>query len=126
MFDSLRTDTRHALRTLTRAPGFAFVAIVSLALGIGANVTVFSIINGLLLRPLPVADPRELVSLYRERGQLTGGSFSYPNFEDIAGSTQTLRLTAFTTPGMQVSVRIGGTQAVATPAAFVSRDYFSV
>jgi hypothetical protein len=127
MSDTLRTDTRHALRALRANPGFALVATLSLALGIGANATVFSIINGLLLRPLPVHEPAGLVSIYARRGEVSAGSLSYPDFEVIEGTTQTLqRVTAFTPPGTQVSLRVDNTQAEATPAALVSRDYFTV
>jgi predicted permease len=127
MFDTLRTDTHHALRALRANPAFALVATLSLALGIGANATVFSIINGLLLRPLPVHEPAALVSVYARRGEVSAGSLSYPDFEDIERSTQTLqRVTAFTPPGTQVSLRADNAQAEATPAALVSRDYFAV
>lgn len=61
MRDSVLQDLRYALRTLRRTPGFALVTILSLALGIGANTAIFSILNSLLLKPLPVDKPNELV-----------------------------------------------------------------
>jgi hypothetical protein len=57
-------DLRYAIRTLLKSPGFTLVVILSLALGIGANSTMFSVINGVLLRPLKFREPDRLVALY--------------------------------------------------------------
>ena len=59
------TDLRYAVRGLRRSPGFAVVAVLSLALGIGANTTIFSVASALLLRPLAVAQPERLARVYR-------------------------------------------------------------
>ena len=61
MIDSLRNDVAYALRTIGRNPGFAVVAVVTLALGIGANTAIFSLVNPYLFRPLPFDDPDRLV-----------------------------------------------------------------
>ena len=58
------SDTRYLVRTLRRQPGFAIVAVLTLALGIGANTAVFSVLNGVILEPLPYEEPSELVRLY--------------------------------------------------------------
>jgi predicted permease len=80
--DSLLQDVRYALRVLARAPAFTAIALVTLAIGVGANATVFSFISALLLRPAPgVADPRSLVSIYTsDFSSGPYGDSSYPDF----------------------------------------------
>src|ERR1700752_1696018 len=78
-------DVRYAVRTLLKKPGFAAIAGVTLALGIGANTAIFSVVNAVLLRPLPFPDPDSLVAVFEtdtQRGQVRG-SHSYPNFMDL-------------------------------------------
>ena len=76
-------DLRIAIRRLRHNAGFAAIAIVTLALGIGANTAVFSVINQVLLRPLPVADAQQLVSLNEVMGRNETPTFSYPNYRDL-------------------------------------------
>ncbi|MCC6368436.1 MAG: ABC transporter permease [Bryobacterales bacterium] len=83
---SLVQDLRFALRTMTRSPLFSTVAIVSLALGIGANTAIFTLMDQLMLRQLPVKDPRQLVMLY-QKGANNGSNMgdrmqSYPIYQD--------------------------------------------
>jgi predicted permease len=82
--NTLLQDLRYGLRMLARNPGFTAIAILSLALGIGVNTSIFSLVNAALLRPLPVDRPSQIVSL---RASLKGGSdtfnLSYPAYEDI-------------------------------------------
>lgn len=83
--DVLAQDFRYAARTLRRAPSFSLTVIVTLALGIGATTGVFSLINGLLLRELPVKDPHRLVTVSSQvavgQGRLAGSGWSYPMWE---------------------------------------------
>ena len=83
--DTLLQDLRYGVRMVLKHPGFSATAIVVLALGIGANIAIFSIINAMLLRPLPIHRPGELVGVYVERTTAPGGyrAFSYPNFQDL-------------------------------------------
>jgi predicted permease len=76
----LRRDVRYAIRTLRRSPGFAATAIISIALGVGANTVVFSAVNALALKPLPVSDPSRVVFVQRE-GPFVAHSF--PLFRDL-------------------------------------------
>ncbi len=83
LLDSLAQDVRLGLRALRMRPGFTAVALVSLALGIGANTAVFTLVNEAFLRPLPVAAPEELVSLNNDASRSMFPAFSYPNYEDF-------------------------------------------
>src|SRR5690242_5860437 len=80
---SILGDLRYALRALDKHRGFAAVTVLSLALGIGANTTVFTLVDAMLLRPLPVAEPLRLAAVYtadaRNPGLLLN---SYPNYKD--------------------------------------------
>ena len=87
-------DLRYSLRTLRNSPGFALIAIVSLALGIGANSAMFSLADALILRPLPVPDSSKLVAVQSQlRGEAVGGIFqysglSYPDYADLRDRNQ--------------------------------------
>lgn len=90
--DSLVRDIRYAFRTLGRAPGFTFVVILMLALGIGSNTAIFSLLDQLLYKPLPVHDPGALVQLdgpgaFRGRTQ-NNQTFSYPMYRDFRDRTE--------------------------------------
>ena len=118
-------DVRYAVRTLLRAPGFLIVAVLTLALGIGANTTVFTLINGLLLKePAGIAQPDRLVRIGRGEAP-TFDNWSYPVYQDLREQADWYSgVAAFASAGTAIIGR--GQDASAVPAQVVSDNYFDV
>jgi putative ABC transport system permease protein len=85
--DEITQDVRYGLRGFRKNPGFTAVAIVTLALGVGANLAIFNVFDALLLRPLPVPDASELISMTRWQQGNSGAHFSYPQVEQLSEHT---------------------------------------
>jgi len=123
---TLLQDLRYGARTLLKKPGFTLIAVVTLALGIGANTAIFSVVNAVLLRPLPYAEPERLVALWEgnKRRPESRNSISYPNFFDWRAQSQSFeRMASYYTNNMALT-------DIATPvnlrSAVVSPDLFAV
>ncbi len=123
--NALWQDTRYAFRMLKKSPGFTAVAVLTLAIGIGANIAMFSVVNGVLLRPLPFADSDRLVVVQqrsKQQGWTTG--WSYPDFLDWREQNQVFEEFAAYTP--QEFDLIESTGAGKINGAFVAGNFFSL
>ena len=84
-------DLRYAARTLSKSPSFTILAVITLGLGMAVNTTIFSVINGLILRPLPVPHAEQIVVLALQQGGVPGNQkFSHPDYEDIRDQAYSL------------------------------------
>lgn len=122
-FERLIQDLRFGARMLAKSPGFAAVAILTMTLGIGANTALFSIVNGILLNPLPYPDPEQLVTLAESKPNFDSGSISFPNFRDWRKDNRT-----FSMMGMSRSYSYsltGRGEAEQVSAEFISSDYLA-
>ena len=120
--ESIAADVRYALRALRATPGFALVAILSLGLGIGANTAIFSLLNAVVLRTLPVERPDELLQVTMG-GDQGGSEFTNPIWEQIR-DRQHVFSGAFAYGGAFFNLRPGGEVRLAR-GSLVSGDYFS-
>ena len=87
LLENLTTDLRYGVRMLRKRPGFTAVAVLSLAIGIGANTAIFSLVNAIILREVPFDRPEELVDVHFQLPSFSLPTLSYPDFEDLRDGT---------------------------------------
>jgi predicted permease len=121
---TLVEDIRYGLRMLRKAPGFTLVAVLTLGLGIGANTALFSVVNGVLLSPLPYPHPEQLVTLHESKPNFETGSISYPNFRDWQKENKTFSAMAISRSS---SVGLtGDAEPEQLSAELITSDFFSL
>ncbi len=120
--DSFTQDLRHALRLLRNSPGFTFAAVAALALGIGANTAIFSVLNTVILKPLQYPDPERLVMFLNVSPQGSGGGASQTKFNVWRRQTAAFQdVSAYRFSVVNIT---GDANPEQVPAGYVSSDFF--
>jgi len=120
--ETIIQDLRYALRVLRKNPGFTFVTVFTLALGIGATTAIFGVVYGVLLRPLPYDKPDQIVQLWEVSDRGHRMNFTDPNFEDLRSQGHSLQGLAEYAAWVQPV--LGGAEPTRTMVASVSQDFF--
>ena len=117
-------DIRYAFRMLLKKPGFTLVVVLTLALGIGANAAIFSVVKGVLLNPLPYPNPEQLVTFHQSKPNFDTGAIPYPNFVDLQRENQTFTSMAVARGAGFTLIGVGDAERVT--ARMVTADFFAV
>jgi putative ABC transport system permease protein len=122
--ERLMQDLRYGFRMLAKSPGFTVVAVLTLALGIGANTALFSVVNGVLFNPLPYPHAEQLVWLAESKPNFATGSISFPNFRDWQKDNRTFSgMAVYRSYNFNI---LGLGDAEQVRARFITSDFFSV
>jgi len=117
-------DLRFGVRTLAKNPGFAVVAVLTLALGIGASTAIFSVVDAVLLRPLPYPNPQQIVTVKEQEAHGHRAHLADPNFLDFRSQNHTLAaLATFSSGSQSIS---GGSEPVRVDVGYITQDFFKV
>ncbi len=122
--DGILQDFKYAIRTLARSPAFTVVAVLTLALGIGANTAIYSLVDGVLLRPLPYEDSDEIVRVMERNDAFSTMSVAWPNYVDWREQNRTLESLAVY--AAYSTTILGGERPVQGTGAMVSEEFFDV
>src|SRR4029450_5614212 len=112
----------HSFRLLLKNPGFTIVAVLTLAIGIGANTAIFTVVNGILLRPLPYPNPDQIVRLWEQTERAPRVAVSMPNFRDWRESATTFEAMAAYQGGRETV--LGGKEPVFADVYLVTDGFF--
>lgn len=121
---ALAQDLRYALRQLRKSPGFTSVAIITLALGIGATTAIFSVVYGVLLRPLPYSDPNRIMAIFEVNTTGTWSRLADPNFDDFRDQNRSFREMA--KYSAYIAPVSGASQPSRSMVSHVSPDFLTV
>lgn len=124
MISSLLQNLRYAVRQLGKNPGFAALTILTLALGIGATTAIFSVVYGVLLRPLPYSDPSRIVAIFEITPKGTWNRLADPNFDDFRDQSHSFQ--AIAKYSADITSVSGGSQPTRTNVASVSAEFLRV
>jgi len=124
LMETLWNDARYGARMLARTPGFALVAILTLALGLGANTAIFSVVNALLIKPLPLPESERLISLNGLDSKGRQQYLSFPDFEDL--QKQATLFEGFSAMVPQSANLTGRPEPIRVRGGFVSDNFFKV
>src|SRR5512138_542373 len=120
----LLQDVRHAIRQFTKMPGLTLVLLITIALGVGANTALFSVVNGVLLSPLPYPHPEQLVALRESKANFEFGTIPYLNFRDWQKNNRTFSSMAiWRSYNFNVT---GAGEAEQVFGQFISSDFFPI
>ncbi len=124
LMQAILQDSRHALRVMRRSPGFTAVAVFTLALAIGATTAIFSVVYGVLLRPLPYADPGRIMAIYEVNSKGTWSRLADPNFDDFRDQNHSFQ--AIAKYNATIASVSGGVQPTRSMVASVSPEFLKV
>ena len=122
--ETLIKDIRFGVRSLIKRPAFTALAIITLALGIGASTAIFSVVDGVLLRSLPYPDADQIVQLREVNARGVQIAFAEPNFRDLQARSHSFQ--GIAQYSGQLTTVTGGSEPVRAPAFVVSADFFNI